>query len=112
MAQKKTKANAGQKTQDNIRKSLIAQLKEKGADVSHFMSLIDDYMYYYQQEKAMHADVRKNKRTIKSISAAGKQYDRENPAVKDAVLYNRQKLAILSALGLEAEGCNSKEDDL
>lgn len=111
MARPKAKPGETKKTQAEIRKSLIAQLAEKGADVSHYLSLIDDYMYYQQQEKAMQTDIRKNGRMIKCTSAAGKLYDTENPAIKEAVLYNRQKLMILKALGLEVEGCKANAND-
>ncbi len=109
----KTKAAAAQesKKQADIKQSLIAQLVRKSADVSHYLSLLDDYLFYYAQEKKMHADVRKNGRIIKCISSTGKECDRENPAVKDAVLYNRQKLAILNALGLEAVGCKGRDEN-
>lgn len=100
------------RTQDTIKKSLIAQLKAKGADVSHFMGLIDDYVFYFQQEKKMQADIRKNGRTIEAVSAKGITYGRDNPAIKDAVLYNKQKLAILNELGLKTDSCQPRDDEL
>ena len=85
------------KTTD-VRRSLIEQLIERGADIDLNRGLIDDYMFYYAQEKKMQADVRKNGIMIDAVSSTGKEYKRENPAVKLAMLYNKQKLAILKQL--------------
>ena len=76
-------------TASDVRASLQRQLQERGAETPHFLALIDDYMFYYQQEKKM--------------QAAGKEYDKENPAIKAAALYSKQKLAILRELGLTTD---------
>lgn len=89
-------------TASDVRASLRRQLQERGAETPHFLALIDDYMFYYQQEKKMQAAVKKGL-TIKAKSAAGKEYDKENPAIKAAALYSKQKLAILRELGLTTD---------
>ncbi len=48
-------------------------------------------------------DIKKRGRTYTAISAAGKDYEKDNPSVKNALLYNRQMVAILAALGLSTE---------
>ena len=99
------------KNQKAIRESLMLQLKAKGADVSHFESLIDDYIFYWQQEKKMQRDIAKNGMLIDAISAQGKPYQKENPAIKSAALYNKQKLAILKEMGLTTDTCHNADDD-
>lgn len=89
-------------TASDVRASLQRQLQERGAKTPHFLALIDDYMFYYQQEKKMQAAVKKGL-TVKAKSAAGKEYDKENPAIKAAALYSKQKLAILRELGLTTD---------
>lgn len=89
-------------TASDVRESLRRQLQERGAETPHFLALIDDYMFYYQQEKKMQAAVKKGL-TVKAKSAAGKEYDKENPAIKAAALYSKQKLAILRELGLTTD---------
>lgn len=89
-------------TASDVRASLQWQLQERGAETPHFLALIDDYMFYYQQEKKMQAAVKKGL-TVKAKSAAGKEYDKENPAIKAAALYSKQKLAILRELGLTTD---------
>ena len=56
-----------------------------------------------KQEKKAQADVRKNGLTITARSASGNEYDKENPAIKAAALYNKQKLSILRELDLRTD---------
>ena len=100
-----------------IKKSLIKQLEMKGADVTLYRALIDDYMWFHQQFRQMQADIKKRGRTYTAVSAAGKEYEKENPSVKNALLYNKQMVAILAALGLSTEtvvtpdtGTNAEKD--
>lgn len=86
-----------------IRESLVEQLRAKGADVKLYRALIDDYMWLHQQFRQMQADIRKNGRVYSATSAAGKDYEKENPSVKNAVIYSRQMVAILNALGLDTK---------
>lgn len=86
-----------------VKNSLIEQLEARGANVSLYRDQIDSYIFFTQQERKMQADVRKRGLTYPSISASGKEYEKDNSAVKDAVLYNKQKLAIISALDLDTK---------
>ena len=83
-----------------IKESLMQQLKEKNADVEHFISLVDDYVWYYEQEKAMQDDIKNRGLSYKTISSQGKEYLKDNPSIKNAVMYNKQKLAILKEMQL------------
>lgn len=94
----------------SIKESLIKQLENKGANVDHFLSLIDDYVWYYEQEKAMQKDIKKRGYTYKAKSASGFIIDKENPSVKNALMYNKQKLAIIKQLGLTVENTVSDDD--
>lgn len=95
-----------------IKDSLIKQLEDKEANVEHFKSLIDDYIWYWNQERAMQKDIRVRGRTYTAVSAAGKEYEKDNPSVKNATLYNKQMLAILKELGLTTEHVMSDNDEL
>ncbi len=96
----------------DIKESLTAQLKKKGANVSHFSSLIDDYIFYWKQEREMQKDIKEHGPIIKKMSAKGFEIDSDNPACKLAVLYNKQKLAILGDLGLSTDSCSGEDDEL
>jgi phage I-like protein len=96
-----------------IKESLIQQLIAKGADVTLYRALIDDYMWFNQQLHQMQTDIRRNGRTYTATSAAGKDYEKDNPSVKNALLYSRQMVAILSALELDTKTVvgGTKADD-
>lgn len=97
-------------TAAEVEAGLRRQLEDRGAATPHFLALLADYMYYYKQEKRMQADVRRNGLTVTAISAAGKEYDKENPAIKAAALYNKQKLAILRELDLTTDTVPPADD--
>lgn len=95
-----------------IRKSLMDQLEHKGADVEHFKVLIDDYCFYCDQEEKMQKDIEENGIIIKNaVSSTGKLYDKENPCVKLATVYNKQKLAILKQLELTTDNVGGDTDE-
>lgn len=98
-------------TAKKIKESLIEQLKKNDADVEHFRSLVDDYMWYWKQEKSMQKDIKERGYTYETTSAAGKIFEKENPSVKNAVLYNKQKLSILKELGLSIDNVVSDDED-
>lgn len=100
-----------------IKKSLIEQIEAKGADVELYRGLVDDYCWLLSQEWEMQKDIKKRGRTYTAISAAGKEYEKENPSVKNALLYSKQMVAILGALDLDTKtivggSATDDEDDL
>lgn len=94
-----------------VKKSLIEQLEKKGAKVDIYTSLVDDYMWLWKQEREMQVHIKEKGRTYDAISAAGKKYEKENPSVKNALLYSKQMVAILGALGLNTETVKSGQKD-
>ena len=99
------------KTQKEVRESLLMQLRAKGADVAHFEALVEDYIMYFAQVKKLKADIRKNGLTYTAISAAGKEYEKDNPAAKLLPVYTRSMLSILKELGLTTDAALDEEDD-
>ena len=95
----------------DIRESLEQQLRDRGADLAVYQSLLDDYMRYWRLEKDFHADIRKRGMTVLSVSASGKEYERENPSIRNAAMCNKQKLQILKELGLTTDTCRIPEAD-
>lgn len=86
-----------------VKDSLLKQLKDKGADVEIYRSLVEDYIWLWKQERIMQKDIMQRGRTYMAVSASGKEYEKNNPSVKDALLYNKQMVAILDALGLSTK---------
>ena len=94
-----------------IKESLIQQLEQAGASVDFYKALVEDYCFYEQNERKMQADIRKRGITYEAISAAGKKYEKDNPSVKQAVMYNKQKLQILRDLGLSIDKVTTEDDE-
>lgn len=96
---------------DDIKNSLIDQLVKKGADVDCFRDQIDSYIFYTEMERKMQTDINKKGLSYKAISATGKEYMKDNPSIKNAVMYNKQRLAILAQLGLTIKTVEMDCDD-
>ncbi len=96
-------ANKRNKSLKKIKQSLVEQLEKNGCKTDFYLSLVDDYLYYEEQERVMKDDIANRGLTFTAISAQGKEYDKDNPAIKAAVMFNKQKLAILKQLGLGIE---------
>lgn len=98
-------------TAKQIRESVMDKLAKKGISEDVYKGLVDDFVWYWQQEKAMQKDIQKRGRTYEAISSTGKKYEKNNPSVKDALLYSKQMLAILEAMGLNAKSVEGKDFD-
>ena len=94
-----------------IKKSLLKQLENSGADVDHFNSLIDDYIWFCKEERVMQKDIKKRGHFIDTNSASGFPIQKENPSIKNAIMYSKQKLAILKELGLKTDNVIDDEDE-
>lgn len=97
--------------QKDIKESLLAQLAAKGADLAHFEALVDDYVEYFGMVKKMKADIKKRGMTYTAVSAAGKEYEKDNPNLKLIPQYTRAMLSILKDLGLTTDQVSDGEDD-
>lgn len=96
---------------NRIKQSLVEQLDHKGAKIEHFIQLVNDYVFYCKEEKKMQKDIRDRGITYESVSATGKKYEKDNPAVKAVIMYSRQKLAIIKELGLKTDNVFSEDYD-
>lgn len=109
--EKKIRIAIKPKSKRKVREDLINQLKAKGADVLIFVDLIDRYMFYRDLEIEMHKNIAEKGLEYPTVSATGKNYVKENPSVKQAVLYNKQCLAILQQLGLNPKEIEDDTED-
>lgn len=98
MARKTTKT-----TKTKVRDSLVEQLKNQGANVEFFASLIDDYMALWDAKEQLVADISARGVVIVGMGSMGQPTEKNNPSVKDLVAVNRQMLTLLSSLGLSPE---------
>ena len=107
--------NIPTRSSEEIRADLEAQLRAKGADIITFMDLIDQAIFFRDAAIAMQKDVRERGLSFLSISSTGKEYMKDNPSIKLAMMYNKQYLAILTQLDLTTktiETSTADDDDL
>ena len=104
-------AEAWRASVKTIRESLVQQLQLLGANVEVYRSMIDDYCWLWKQEHEMQADIKKKGRVYTAVSSVGKEYEKENPSVKNALLYSKQMVAILAALGVKPGSVDPGDDD-
>lgn len=99
------------KKRKDILESLNVQLAAKGASVSHYEDLIDDYMTLWDTKNALAADIKKRGVVYTDASSVGVQMQKNNPSVKELVMVNRQMLSILKELKLSTEDAGGGDAD-
>ena len=98
-------------TVNSIRKSLQKQLKDMGANLAHFESLVNDYCFMWEQCEEMKKNIQEKGLVYESISSTGAEFERENPCTKNLLQYNKQMIAILKELHLSTDNITAEEDD-
>lgn len=98
-------------TKKTVRQSLIDQLTNRSADISVFVSLIDDYMQLWNLKEVLLKDIRVNGLRIPYDNGGGQAGFKDNPSVKQVITVNTQMLRILSQLDLTADTVISDVDD-
>ena len=96
MAQKKRET-----VRKEIRKNLIEQLTEKGAKLTLYEDMIDDYMRLWDLKELLIEDIAEHGLTKMYGSVM-----KENPSPKQLPIVNRQMLALLQQLGISADNVN------
>lgn len=96
---------------EKVRKSLIRQLESKNACLDHFIGLVNDYCFYFETVEDLKKNILEKGVTYTSMSASGKEYEKDNPALKLLPGYTRQMLQILKDLGLTTANVLVEEDD-
>lgn len=86
-----------------IRKSLIEQLENKGADIALFADQVEDYMQLWDLKEMLIEDIRETGLR----TGDGK----DNTSPKQLPIVNRQMLALLKVLGVTTDGIVGEEDD-
>lgn len=98
-------------TDKRIVKSLLKQLESKGANVDHFIDLINDYVSLWGVKNALLKDIKTRGVTFSDNSHSGVKMQKNNPSVKELVMVNRQMLAILKDLDINTSNAGENSDD-
>ena len=103
--------NEKKPNRENIKKSLLVQLKSIGASLNHYEDLISDYMGMWDVKQALSKDIKTRGVTYKDFSSVGVEMQKNNPSVKELVMVNKQMLSLLKELGLSTDKVRDAEDD-
>ena len=95
----------------DIEWSIIKQLDGKGASVSHFLDIINDYMDMWDMKNALVDDVKSRGVSYTDMSSTGVPMMKNNPSVKELVMVNKQMLSILKELGLSTADVGADDGD-
>lgn len=87
-----------------IKKSLLEQLKNKGADIALFSDMIDDYMSLWDLKEMLQDDIR----DVGLRTRDG----RDSSSPKQLPIVNRQMLAILKEMKITTEAIVKAGEDI
>ena len=94
-----------------IKESLLEQLEMKGADMDHFVDLVEDYMSLWDVKNDLLEDIKKRGVMYKDFSSVGIEMMKNNPSVRELVGINRQMLSILKDLDINTKTVALFNDD-
>lgn len=93
-------------TMKNIKQSILDQLAVKGADVEHYVDLVEDYMKFWKVKGKLQADIKNRGVVYEDYSSVGVKMMKNNPSIKELVMVNKQMLMILKELGISTTNVN------
>ncbi len=98
-----------------VKKSLVEQLKAKGADVDIFNDQINDYMSMWDLKEDLKNDILENGLRMMYHTANGGKAEKDNPSVKQLPAVNKQMLMLLKQMNISTdkavkEGGDSGDD--
>jgi len=101
----------GKERRQRIEESLLEQLEMKGADMDHFVDLVEDYMSLWDVKNDLLKDIKKRGVMYKDFSSVGIEMMKNNPSVRELVGINRQMLSILKDLDINTKTVALFNDD-
>ncbi len=97
-----------------LRDALMSQLIAIGADIEHYIDIVEDYLQFWDIKRKLQSDIRKRGVSYRDVSSTGVEMYKNNPSVKELVMVNTRMMAILKDLKLTTDNVASDgdEDDL
>ena len=94
-----------------VKKSLIEQLKAKGADIDICTDQINDYMAMWDLKESLKADIEENGLRMMYSTANGGRAEKDNPSVKQLPAVNKQMLMLLKQMEISTDNAVRKGGD-
>ena len=85
---------------NEVKQSLLAQLRAKGATAAYFTDMVNDYMAFWDIKQALIESIQERGAVFVENYSTGEPRTKSNPANKDYTMINKQMGSILKDLGL------------
>jgi hypothetical protein len=88
-------------TEEQIKASLIDQLRAKGMTSAFYLDKVDEYMTFWRTRKLLEEDI--DKRGVRIVQRSGNGFEKEmfNEAVRELPKLTTAMLSILKSFGLQ-----------
>lgn len=96
---------------DKIRAALLKQLKDRGAEQQHYISLVDDYLKMWEVKNFLFDDIKARGVTVVYDNGGGQTGRKKNDSVAEVNKISASMLKILSELGLRGADVKAVEPD-
>ena len=87
---------------DDLRKDLIKQLADKGANNKYYIDLVDQYLFFWETTKRLQDDIAERGVSVQYNNGGGQSGYKKNDSMAELVKVNGQMLKILDALNIKA----------
>lgn len=98
-------------TQNQIKQSLMEQLKLQNKTGKFYQDLVNDYMEYWNLKKKLIKDIKENGLRYKIVNGNGIETEKPNESIQNLQKTTVTMLKILSDLNLREPLMNSSDED-
>lgn len=102
-----SRMTAGQK---QIKEELVEQLRLRGIDTSYYLNLVDNYIDFMKLEKKLKDNIKEKGVMISIVTSNGQKSQKKNESVSLLINTQKQKMDILTRLGIDPDSIISEED--
>ncbi len=98
-------------TKNQLRDSLLKQLKLQKKSIAFYEDLVDDYVYYWDLKKKLVADIKKKGIRYEAVNGNGIMVEKANESVMNLQKTTATMLKILSDLNLKEPIIDSNDEE-
>lgn len=91
------------KKKENIKKSLLKQLKSRGNVSDFYIDLVNDYISMWEIKNQLIEDIKVRGVSVPYQNGANQHGAKKNDSIRELTTINRQMLVILRDLGIKAQ---------
>ncbi len=98
-------------TKNQLRDSLLKQLKLQKKSIAFYEDLVDDYVYYWDLKKKLVADIKKKGIRYEAVNGNGIMVEKANESVMNLQKTTATMLKTLSDLNLKESIIDSNDEE-